>query len=133
MTPTLEETMSRNIVFVGIGGLVGCIARYLIVTLAANYFTTGVPLGTLLVNILGCFLIGAGVGLAEHYEWMRGEGRILLLAGFCGGFTTYSAFALENFQFLIEKNFWMFGAYSLLTFALCLAAVAIGFYVTAGR
>lgn len=64
---------------------------------------------------------------------MRGEGRIILLAGFCGGFTTYSAFALENLQFLIEKNFWMFGAYSLLTFALCLAAVALGFYITAGR
>lgn len=124
--------MSRDIVFVGLGGLVGCIARFLVVTLTANSLAN-VPLGTLLVNISGCFLIGAGAGLAEHYEWMRGQGRILLLAGFCGGFTTYSAFALENLQFLIEKNFWMFGAYSLLTFALCMAAVAVGFYLTAGR
>lgn len=124
--------MSRDIVFVGIGGLVGCIARFLVITLTANSLAN-VPLGTLLVNISGCFLIGAGAGLAEHYEWMRGEGRILLLAGFCGGFTTYSAFALENLQFLIEKNYWMFGAYSVLTFALCMVAVAVGFYVTAGR
>ena len=124
--------MSRNIVFVGIGGLVGCVARFLIVALTANLLAN-VPLGTLLVNISGCLLIGAGAGLAEHYEWMRGEGRILLLAGFCGGFTTYSAFALENLQFLIEKNYWMFGGYSILTFALCMAAVALGFYVTVGR
>lgn len=124
--------MSRDIVFVGIGGLVGCVARFLVVSLTANLLAN-VPLGTLLVNISGCFLIGAGAGLAEHYEWMRGEGRILLLAGFCGGFTTYSAFVLENLQFLIEKNYWMFGVYSLVTFALCLAAVALGFYLTAGR
>ena len=124
--------MSRNILFVGIGGLVGCIARFLVVSYTANALAN-VPLGTLLVNVSGCFVIGAGAGLAEHYEWMRGEGRILLIAGFCGGFTTYSAFALENLQFLIERDYWMFAAYSLLTFALCLAAVALGFYLTAGQ
>jgi CrcB protein len=124
--------MSREIVFVGIGGLVGCIARFLVVTLTANSLAN-VPLGTLLVNISGCFLIGAGTGLADHCEWMRGEGRILLLAGFCGGLTTYSAFALEILQFLIERKYWSFGAYSLLTFALCLAAVALGFFLTTGR
>lgn len=125
--------MSRNIVFVGLGGLVGCVARYLIVTLSAGLFPGGIPLGTFLVNISGCLLIGAGAGLAEHYEWMRGEGRILLLAGFCGGFTTYSAFALENLEFLIGRNYWAFGGYSLATFALCMAAVALGFFLTAGR
>lgn len=124
--------MSRNIVFVGIGGLVGCVARFLVVSWTANLLAN-VPLGTLLVNISGCFLIGAGAGLAEHYEWMRGEGRILLLAGFCGGFTTYSAFALENLQFLIQKDYWTFGAYSVMTFVLCMAAVGVGFYLTAGR
>jgi len=124
--------MSRDIVFVGIGGLVGCVARFLVVSFTASWLAN-VPLGTLLVNISGCFIIGAGAGLAEHYEWMRGEGRILLLAGFCGGFTTYSAFALENLQFLIEKNFLSFGAYSLFTFVLCLTAVALGFFLTAGR
>ena len=124
--------MSRNIVFVGLGGLVGCIARFLVVGWTANLLAN-VPLGTLLVNISGCFIIGAGAGLAEHYEWMRGEGRILLLAGFWGCFTTYSAFALENLQYLIERNYWSFGAYSLATFVLCLAAVALGFFLAASR
>src|SRR5688500_5942434 len=122
--------MSRHLLFVGFGGLIGCLARFLIVSFTAQFFTTGIPLGTLFVNVAGCFVIGAGAGLAEHYEWMRGEGRILLLAGFCGGFTTYSAFALENLQFLIEKDYWGFAGYSLLTFILCLAATALGFWVT---
>jgi CrcB protein len=122
--------MSRQLLFVGIGGLAGCLARFLSVSFVSSLFPAGIPLGTLLVNIVGCFVIGAGAGLAEHYEWMRSEGRILLAAGFCGGFTTYSAFALESLQFLIEKNYWAFTAYSLMTFILCLGAVAVGFAIT---
>lgn len=119
--------MTWNLVSVGVGGLIGCLARFLVVSFTGQF--TVLPWGTLLVNIVGCLIIGAGAGLAENYEWMRGEGRILLLAGFCGGFTTYSAFALENFQFLIEKNYLAFGGYSLITFVLCLGATAVGFFL----
>jgi CrcB protein len=118
--------MGRNALFVAIGGAVGCVARFLIVSLVAENFPASIPYGTLLVNIVGSLVIGASVGFADRFHWMQHEWRIFLTAGFCGGFTTFSAFALENAQMLIERNYGSFAIYSLLSFALCIAAVFAG-------
>jgi len=98
----------------------------LIVSLVAENFPASIPYGTLLVNIIGSLVIGASVGFADRFHWMQHEWRIFLTAGFCGGFTTFSAFALENAQMLIERSYWSFAAYSLLSFLLCIAAVFAG-------
>ena len=119
--------MTLHILYVGIGGVIGCIARFLVVSFMADLVSRGIPLGTLLVNVVGSVVIGVGAGLAERHEWMRQEWTIFIAAGFCGGFTTFSAFALENFQFLLEKNYLAFGLYSLFSVVLCIAAVAFGF------
>ena len=118
--------MGRNALFVAIGGAVGCVARFLIVSLVAENFPASIPYGTLVVNITGSLVIGASVGFADRFHWMQHEWRIFLTAGFCGGFTTFSAFALENAQMLIERNYASFAIYSLLSFALCIAAVFAG-------
>lgn len=62
------------------------------------------PYGTLAVNLLGCLTIGMLYGLFDRHGWMGPELRAFLVVGFCGGFTTFSTFALENFAMLRDGN-----------------------------
>lgn len=87
--------MLRDILIVGTGGFVGSILRYLIsisITPSKGIF----PWSTFTVNILGCFLIGILWGVMDSYDWFSEELRLLLMVGFCGGFTTFSSYALES-------------------------------------
>jgi fluoride exporter len=92
--------MFRNILLAGLGGGAGSIARYLCQKYIGSGSFTPFPVGTFLVNVSGCFLIGLFHGLAMKNDWMSPEWRFLLTTGFCGGYTTFSAFAYENFQML---------------------------------
>jgi len=87
-----------KILMVGIGGSVGAICRYLIyeATLIL-YKEAWLPLGTLTVNITGCFVIGLMGGLSETHEIFTPEVRALVFIGFLGGFTTFSSFGYEIF------------------------------------
>lgn len=83
----------RGVLLVGAGGAVGAVLR----ALASAWLTRpgGYPLGTLAVNVIGCFAIGALAGVGEARAWLTEERRLFLLTGLLGGFTTYSAFAHE--------------------------------------
>ena len=122
--------MSRNILFVALGGMLGSVGRFLLVSLTVYLLPFAFPLGTLVVNILGCFVMGAAVGMAERYLWFHHEWRIFLTAGFCGGFTTFSAFAFENVELLLDKNYGTFAAYSIASFVLCILSAFIGLILT---
>jgi len=122
--------MSRNILFVALGGMLGSVGRFLLVSLTVYLLPFTFPLGTLVVNILGCFVMGATVGMAERYLWFHHEWRIFLTAGFCGGFTTFSAFAFENVELLLDKNYGTFAAYSIASFVLCILSAFIGLILT---
>ena len=122
--------MGRIIVFVGIGGMIGTVCRFLSYALAAHLLPFAFPFGTLAVNIVGSFIMGAAFGLSERYEWINSDWRMFLTAGFCGGFTTFSAFAFENVELLIDKHYTTFAAYSIASFVLCLAAAFVGLVVT---
>ena len=118
--------MGRNIVFVALGGMLGSVGRFLLVSGVVTIFPTTFPLGTFIVNIAGCFVMGAVVGVAERYLWFHHEWRMFLTAGFCGGFTTFSAFAFENVELLLDKNYTMFAAYSTTSFILSISAALLG-------
>ncbi|MBR3531650.1 MAG: fluoride efflux transporter CrcB [Bacteroidaceae bacterium] len=85
----------RNILLVALGGAVGSVCRYLISKLSLGTF----PWGTLTVNILGSLLIGLLTGLMLRGS-ISPEMKLLLVTGFCGGFTTFSTFANESFSMM---------------------------------
>jgi CrcB protein len=96
--------MLRNVLLVGLGGGAGSIARFL----CQKYLVSGsfapFPVGTFAVNVSGCLLIGLFYGLALKGNWMSPEWKLLLTTGFCGGYTTFSAFSYENVQMLKTGN-----------------------------
>ena len=95
--------MLRTLLLVGAGGAAGSIARYSVGHIAGKYVAGSFPLGTFLVNIIGCLLIGILFGLVSRSQWMQQGGYLLLASGFCGGFTTFSTFALDNIT-LMQKG-----------------------------
>ncbi|MBC8278127.1 MAG: fluoride efflux transporter CrcB [FCB group bacterium] len=89
------------LLIVGTGGFFGTVFRYLLnVLIQKNSLLPSIPLGTLTVNVLGCFLIGFLGGLMEAKQLLNQGLRLLLFIGFLGGFTTYSAFSYETFGFM---------------------------------
>lgn len=97
--------MLRTILIVGTGGFIGSVMRYLVQVWVEKGLTSTFPLGTLIANIAGSFIIGMVFALAEKGNLMSAEWRIFLTVGICGGFTTFSAFAYNNFTMLKEHSF----------------------------
>jgi CrcB protein len=92
--------MLKTILIVGTGGFIGSVARFYVskLNLHADFFS--VPVGTLLVNVLGCFIIGLLAGIADKSALLTLEWRLFLMVGICGGFTTFSSFANENLMLM---------------------------------
>lgn len=122
--------MNKAILFVGVGGLLGSVCRYLIALFFAKQFPFAFPYGTFAVNIFGCFLIGLFYGLADQHNWLTPDLRLFLTTGFCGGFTTFSSFAFENLKLLQSSAYLNFTLYSIGSFALGLLAVFVGLWLT---
>ena len=79
-----------------VGGVVGTVARYVLAGAVYQVLGTNFPYGTLAVNLTGCFVIGFLAALAEEKFLLSSNARLLLMAGFCGAFTTFSTFILET-------------------------------------
>lgn len=125
--------LDRTIIFVGIGGMLGSIARYVMALYLSRTFPSAFPYGTFAVNIAGCLVIGIVYGISERFHWLTPEWRFFLATGFCGGFTTFSSFAYENILLLQDKDYLTFAAYAVLSFVLCLIAVFAGLLLTRGQ
>lgn len=105
--------MKYELLSVGAGGAVGAISRYAVGVLCRGW-TEGFPTGTLLVNLAGCFVIGVlGELLVKDSS---AHWRLLLLTGFCGGFTTFSTFTAELVNHMQEGNWRSALLYAALSF-----------------
>jgi CrcB protein len=118
--------MLKTLFIIGSGSFIGGIARYLTSRLVQNSMVSAFPFGTMVVNLFGCLLIGLIFGISERTNLINDEWRIFLTVGFCGGFTTFSAFANENVTLLRDGNFLYFALYTGLSVFLGLAAVFFG-------
>ena len=114
--------MFLNCVFVGLGGLVGSVLRYLFSLIPLEH-ESGFPLVTLGINVLGAFLLGLVVAYAGKSASLDPRALLFLKVGVCGGFTTFSTFALEAHGLLSGGKPIVALLYMLLSVVLCVLAV----------
>ncbi len=115
--------MWRILLLVGSGGFLGTITRYLCGEVFKKIIVHAFPFATLFVNIMGCLIIGIIFGLMEKGKLLDNDLRLFLTTGFCGGFTTFSAFSIENIIMLRNGEF----SY---VFAYLAASILLGFTAT---
>jgi len=114
------------ILLVAIGGAVGSVARYLMASSIQTSTGWDFPLGTVLVNILGCFLIGILYVLLVARPDPRHDLRALLMVGVMGGFTTFSSFSLETVTMAMNGNYTGATLNVVLSVAACLIGTILG-------
>jgi CrcB protein len=114
------------ILLVAVGGAVGSVARYLMAASIQRATGWDFPIGTVLVNILGCFLIGTLYVLLVARPDPRQDLRALLMVGVLGGFTTFSSFSLETVTMAMTGNFGGATLNVAISVAACLVGTILG-------
>lgn len=109
-----------------LGSAVGGGCRFLVSKIVTEHSTGVFPWGTFVVNLAGCLLIGILFGLTERGVSLSPQMKMLLITGFCGGFTTFSTFTHENYLLLNDSRFWILFLYTVLSFALGLLLAHAG-------
>lgn len=115
-----------QIVYLGLFGGLGCIARYLMSGWSYQLFGRGLPYGTLVVNLLGSFLLGLLMEGSLRSSLLGPELRLGLTVGFLGGFTTFSTFSYETVRLIEDGSYLIATANILLNLIACLLAAGVG-------
>ena len=121
--------MIKSLLAVGLGSFVGGVLRYAISVVMRGMCTQGFPWATLIVNLLGCFMIGVIFALFGKYSSANSLWCLMLTTGVCGGFTTFSAFANESLQLLQNGNLNLFVLYLVASVGFGLLFVALGYAI----
>jgi CrcB protein len=116
----------QRYLLVAIGGACGSMLRYAIGTAASQRFGQRFPVGTFIINIAACFLIGLSVEYLNRHLNLDPGWRFLIPVGFIGGFSTFSTFEWEIFTDITAGAFWIAMAYLAASIIVGLAAVALG-------
>lgn len=117
----------RNLIYIFLGGGAGSVFRFLISNYTQKLWNyNAFPLGTFLVNMTGCFLIGI---LSAYYMKTDNTIKYLLITGLCGGYTTFSTFSAENFSLWQNSNYSMLIFYAVGSLIIGVMMVFLGFQV----
>ena len=117
------------LVYVGVGGFLGAVLRYL-TTLATQGIAVTFPYGTLVSNLLGCFVIGIVATLGMGSTLLSTEARLFLATGVCGGYTTLSSLVYELAQFVDDGELLNASIYLAATFVGAVVAFYLGTLLT---
>ena len=119
--------MTKNIFLVLLGGGIGSVVRYLLSYFLTRNSTTQFPWATFIANGLGCLCIGLLFGYIQKNNVQNETLKLLIITGFCGGFTTFSTFSLENIQFIQNQNYNLALLYTISSIFIGFLGVLIGF------
>ena len=120
-----------NLALVGCGGFLGSVLRYLAGLLTQSLTgSTALPYGTLVVNVLGCLIIGFLGGLAQHRQLFSPELRLFVFTGMLGGFTTFSTFGYDTLNIARGVDLPLALLNILLHISLGLGAVSLGYWLS---
>lgn len=118
-----------EIVLVFGGGGTGSVIRFLLGRWVNAWHSYHFPIGTLVINIIACLVLGLVVGIADHRQLISPSARLFWTVGFCGGFSTFSTFSAETLT-LLQGGFHLSTfIYILSSLVLCLAATFGGIYI----
>jgi len=119
MSPTLFLS-------VAMGGAVGAVGRFLVTSAAGSWFGHGFPYGTMIVNVLGSFILGSVLEVMA-LAWSPGEStRAFLVVGLLGAFTTFSTFSLDTVSLIERGNYFLAVGYVSLSFVISILAFVLG-------
>jgi fluoride exporter len=122
--------MLKQILLIGTGGFIGSVARFFVSRLNTRIDWLSIPVGTLVVNVLGSLLIGFLIGISEKSPILTVEWRMFLMVGLCGGFTTFSSFSGENLALLRNGQILPLLLYTAMSIILGFTAVYLGYIST---
>ena len=131
MSSVMTNTLSNFALyaFVALGGACGASLRFYISQLVLNWLGKGFPFATLMVNIIGSFVMGLLYQLIEHEILDINIHRTLIGIGFLGAFTTFSTFSLDSLLLIQQGDLLKAAINILLNVSLCIAAAALGLYL----
>ena len=121
--------MIVKVLYVGLFGGLGCVARYLMSGWVYALFGRTLPYGTLAVNVIGSLLLGIIMEGSLRSTLLSPDLRIGIAVGFMGGFTTFSTFSYETVRLLEEGSLAAAGANVLLNVIVCITAAILGIYL----
>lgn len=122
--------MLKTILFIALGGAMGSVLRFLTTVFVSRFWSAHFPLATFLTNVVGCFLIGFFVGLLEKNQIADSAVKWFLITGFCGGYTTFSAFGIENYNLMQTQHSLLALGYIALSILLGILAVWFGLFIS---
>ncbi len=121
--------MLKSFLLVGAGSFFGGGLRYVTQQLISKLAAISFPFGTFTVNMLGSLLIGIFFGLSFRYTMFSSDVKLLIITGFCGGYTTFSAFSIEIFDLIKSGGYFFAGIYILSTLLIGVLLTFLGYYM----
>jgi CrcB protein len=112
-----------NILVIGIGGALGAISRYVLSEIISKHFESSYYIGTFIVNVLGCLLVGF---IFSYFADLRSELQLFFVIGFLGSFTTMSAFSMQAVEMFNNQSFGEASVYIFMTILFTILATYIG-------
>lgn len=124
----------RQLLLVATGGAIGSVARWRLSGWVLHQAVDWrFPIGTFVVNVLGCLIVGGLAALAVKEDFFSSDQRLLIFTGVMGGFTTFSAFGLETFYLLRRGEYLIAGSNMVLSVAVGMVALLAGYHLVAAR